>query len=97
MLTRYMHVYLPFYFTHSLGRFLTTIDLRVQIECFLLLQVFVEIVRFAGTQSFFLFDFGIHASLLFRLFPDSIYIASSCHFFLISYDIMCGHLYVVLQ
>ena len=31
MITRYMHMHLPFYFTHSLGRFLTILDLHVQI------------------------------------------------------------------
>ena len=56
-----------------------------------------ELVRFARTRIFFLFDSGILASLLFRLFPNSLYITSNCHFFIISYDIMCGHLYMLLQ
>jgi len=43
-------------------------------------QVFVEIVRFAMTQSFSLFGSGILSSLLFILFPDSPYIITSCHY-----------------
>ena len=91
-------MHLPLYFTYSLGHFFNDPKFaRPGWMLFSINQVFVEIVRFARTQSFFRFDFGILASLLFRLFPDSLYIASSCHFFFISYDIMCGHLYVILQ
>jgi len=37
MLTRSMHAHLTLYFTHSLGRFITTLHLHVQIGCFILL------------------------------------------------------------
>ena len=44
MLTHYMHVHFFFYFTHSLGRFLTTLELHVQIlDVYFIDQVFVEI------------------------------------------------------
>ena len=36
-------------------------------------------------------------TLLFMLFPDSLYIASICDFFIILYVIMCGCSYVILQ
>ena len=88
----------PFYtHTHSLGRFLTTLDLHVQIldACFYC-QVFDETVRFVKSWSFSLFDSGILIFLAFILFSDSRYIRFSCYSSLYLYDIMRGGLYVIL-
>jgi len=64
--------------THSPGRFLTTLDLHVQIlELVSIVQVYDETVRFAKSWSFSLFYSGTLIFLAFVLFPNSCYIRSS--------------------
>jgi len=84
-------------FTHTLTRSLSDDPgfARPDIGCFVsIVQVFVEIVRFAKSWSFSLFDSGILIFLFFILFPDSRYIRFSCYSSLYLYDIMRGCLYV---
>ena len=97
MPTPYIHVHLSLYFTYSLGRFLTTLNLHVQIRCFILLfrcSMRVYMLRGAGVSLFVIIGIPV---LLFMLFPDSLYIVSSYLFISYSYVISCGYLYVVLQ
>ena len=89
---------LPFTHTHLPGRFLTTLDLHVQIldGLFLLFRCLMRlIVCFAKSWSFSLFDSGILILLAFILFPDSQYIRFSCYSSHYLYD-MRGYLYVIL-
>ena len=79
----YEHEYLPLFlfFTHSLGQFLTTLDLHVQIGCFIsLVRYLLRSGASRGAQSFSLLDHRYSCSLSFLLFLDSPYIIISCHF-----------------
>ena len=70
MLTRYMCVHLLLYFTHSLGRFLMTLNLHVQIGYFLLLIRYLErITRVTRSLEFSLFDYWYSYFVLFLSFP----------------------------
>jgi len=100
MLTHYMHVHFRFYFTHSLGLFLMTLDLQVQILDILFFdQVFVEIVWFTRSWSFSLPILVLLSSFYSCLYSllDSIYISDSLLFYFCIYWYMCEHLYIVLQ
>ena len=91
-----MPVHLPLYFTLSLGRFLTTLDLHVQIICFLLLfrcsmGPCCKELEFLSTYS------GILTFFYSVVFLISNIVDSLLILFLYSSVIMCGHLYVILQ
>ena len=67
------------FLTHWLGRFLTNLDLHVQIECFISLircSMRPYMLRGAGVS---LLDHQYSCSLSFLLFLDSLYIIISCH------------------
>ena len=99
MLTRYMHVHLTLLFYTLIGSF--SDDPRFahpDLECFILL-IRCSLKSYASRGA----EVSFYSILVFLLFfysgyfLDSLYIASSCYFFIISYDILCEHLYVVLQ
>ena len=89
------------FLTHPLGRFLTTLDLHVQIGYALFHWPGVRgdhtLCEWSRASLFYLFWYSCPSLFLFCSFLDfciSDWVSIS---FLISYDIMCGHLYVILQ
>ena len=93
-----MHVHLPLYF-YTFTRSSDSLDLHIQICGYLLLVRYLE--RIAGilrNLEFSLFDYRYFV-LTFNSVDSlfSIYIIFSCHVIPYSCDIMCGHLYIVLQ
>ena len=65
LLTHYMHVHFPIIFTHSLGRFLTILDLHVQIlDVLFLWSGFIETGHFARSMSFSLLDYRYSCSFI---------------------------------
>ena len=88
---------LPFTHTHSLGRFLTTLDLDIQIlDALSLLLVFDETIHIARSLSLslILVFLSLFSSCYFLILDilDSVAIL-----FLHLYDIMRGCLYMILQ
>ena len=80
--THWLYARSPFLFSYTLIRSLSD---DPEFACsdwmfYSIDQAFVEIVRFARTKIFFLFDSGILASSLFILFLGSLYIIINCHF-----------------
>ena len=96
MLTHYMHVHFPFYFTHSLDRFLTTLDLHVQI-----LNVFILLTRYSMRLDMLreLEFLSTYLGIIVFLFisvnsvvPLILYtLLSVVILFLYSFDIMCEY------
>ena len=78
--------------THSPGRFLTTLDLHVQIldALFLLCRCSYETVRFARSWTLSLFDSGILSFLYSCFYFDSCTSHLASILFLISFEIMCS-------
>ena len=84
MLTRYMHVHLPLYFTYSLGHFLMTLNLHVQIRCFILLfRCSIDCICCEKLKSL---SYGLSVFLLFYL----------CYFLIlsISYPVIFHFLFI---
>jgi len=98
LLKCYMHVHFSFY-SYTVTRSSDSLNLHIQICGYLLLIRYLErITGILRNLEFSLFDYR-YSCLTFipvdSLF--SIYITFSCHSILYSYDIMSGHLYVLLQ
>ena len=99
--TVYMREHLPFFLSHSLGRFPMTIDLYVQVLDVLYYWsgVRLRLDMLWEVWSFSLFDSGIIVFLFIHVFIVSMIpytIRLIVIPFLYSYNIMCGHPYVVL-
>ena len=85
--------------THSPGRFLTTLDLHVQIYDTLFLLCRCSMRPYALRRAR-VSPYSIPVFLSFLLsyyFLILVYIRFSCYFSLYLYDIMRGYLYVILQ
>ena len=88
--------------THSLGHFLTTLDLQVQvldISCYWSgVRLRPDMLRGAGVFLYPLWYYCLSFySCWFCNFPDPLYFAISYYSIPYSYAIMCGYLYVILQ